>query len=195
MKTSLYSICIATTLFCLFSACSKDDNEQPDHQDPVNEAMTPVEAMSRFLTLGIKDREPTTMKIDGYLKIPDIPGESKKDGHEKEIEIISVSVGMGLHVLSEIGGGSGRVEMHDLQLKMNLEEAARIAIEEAASSKKKFSEIQLTLVKSGSSKAKYLSITLKDAVVSSYSFDSIPGAASAEESVSFTFQEIVWTAY
>lgn len=196
MKTLHYSIYIAAALFYLFSSCSKDDEEQHDQQDPINEAVTPVEAMSRFLTLSTQDREPTTMKIDGFLKVPDIPGESKKSGHEDEIEILSVSFGMELHVLSQLGGsGSGRVEMRDLLLKMSLGEAARQAMEKAASSKKKFPEVRLTLAKNGSAKSKYLSITMKDAIVSSYSTNSVPGSASAEESVSFTFQEIIWTAY
>ena len=29
----------------------------------------------------------TTTKIDGFLKVPDIPGPSERDGHEEEIEI------------------------------------------------------------------------------------------------------------
>src|SRR5262245_17125904 len=32
----------------------------------------------------------STVKIDGFLKVPDIPGASERDGHEEEIEIHGV---------------------------------------------------------------------------------------------------------
>ena len=34
------------------------------------------------------------VKIDGFLKVPDIPGPSERDGHEEEIEIHGVSFKM-----------------------------------------------------------------------------------------------------
>jgi type VI secretion system secreted protein Hcp len=36
----------------------------------------------------------STMKIDGFLKVPDIPGPSERDGHEEEIEIHGVKFTM-----------------------------------------------------------------------------------------------------
>ena len=34
------------------------------------------------------------MKIDGFLKVPDIPGPSTRDGHEEEIEVHGVDYTM-----------------------------------------------------------------------------------------------------
>ena len=34
------------------------------------------------------------MKIDGFLKVPDIPGPSERDGHEEEIEVHGVEYKM-----------------------------------------------------------------------------------------------------
>lgn len=34
------------------------------------------------------------MKIDGFLKVPDIPGPSERDGHEEEIEVHGVNFRM-----------------------------------------------------------------------------------------------------
>lgn len=34
------------------------------------------------------------MKIDGFLKVPDIPGPSERDGHEEEIEVHGVEFDM-----------------------------------------------------------------------------------------------------
>lgn len=34
------------------------------------------------------------MQIDGFAKIPDIPGESTREGHEDEIEFHSLTFGM-----------------------------------------------------------------------------------------------------
>jgi type VI secretion system secreted protein Hcp len=38
--------------------------------------------------------EGTTIRIDGFLKVPDIPGPSERDGHEEEIEIHGVKFHM-----------------------------------------------------------------------------------------------------
>lgn len=35
-----------------------------------------------------------SMKIDGFLKVPDIKGPSKRDGHEDEIEVHGVDYKM-----------------------------------------------------------------------------------------------------
>ena len=43
------------------------------------------------MPLNAKD---TTIKIDGFLKVPDIPGPSERDGHEEEIEIHGVKFHM-----------------------------------------------------------------------------------------------------
>ena len=34
------------------------------------------------------------MKIDGFLKVPDIPGPAKRDGHDEEIEVYGVDFNM-----------------------------------------------------------------------------------------------------
>ena len=36
----------------------------------------------------------SSVKIDGFLKVPDIPGPSERDGHEEEIEIHGVKFNM-----------------------------------------------------------------------------------------------------
>ena len=41
-----------------------------------------------------RNDEGTTIKIDGFLKVPDIPGPSERDGHEEEIEIHGVKFHM-----------------------------------------------------------------------------------------------------
>ena len=38
--------------------------------------------------------EETRMKIDGFLKVPDIKGPSKRDGHEDEIEVFGLNFEM-----------------------------------------------------------------------------------------------------
>lgn len=46
------------------------------------------------------------MAIDGFLKVPDIPGPSVRDGHEDEIEVHGLTFGM--HTQQEDGGISRR---------------------------------------------------------------------------------------
>ena len=38
--------------------------------------------------------EVMTTRIDGFLKVPDIPGPSTRDGHEEEIEVYGVGYEM-----------------------------------------------------------------------------------------------------
>ena len=40
------------------------------------------------------EREGSTIKLDGFLKVPDIPGPSERDGHEEEIEIHAIKFQM-----------------------------------------------------------------------------------------------------
>ena len=40
------------------------------------------------------DREGPNIKLDGFLKVPDIPGPSERDGHEEEIEIHGIKFDM-----------------------------------------------------------------------------------------------------
>jgi type VI protein secretion system component Hcp len=46
------------------------------------------------------------MKIDGFVKIRDIPGESTRDDHEDEIEFHSITFGM--EAAYDRGGSVGR---------------------------------------------------------------------------------------
>jgi type VI secretion system secreted protein Hcp len=42
----------------------------------------------------VPEQEGSKIKIDGFLKVPDIPGASERDGHEEEIEIHGVKFQM-----------------------------------------------------------------------------------------------------
>jgi type VI secretion system secreted protein Hcp len=42
----------------------------------------------------VPDRNGPIIKLDGFLKVPDIPGPSERDGHEEEIEIHGVKFEM-----------------------------------------------------------------------------------------------------
>jgi type VI secretion system secreted protein Hcp len=42
----------------------------------------------------VPEREGSQIKLDGFLKVPDIPGPSERDGHEEEIEIHGIKFEM-----------------------------------------------------------------------------------------------------
>ena len=51
------------------------------------------------------------MAVDMFLEIPEVKGESQKQGHEDQIDVVSFSDGVVQHVSFDIlgqGGGSGR---------------------------------------------------------------------------------------
>ena len=66
------------------------------------------------------------MALDYFLKIPDIPGEATRGGHENEIEIYSFSWGVANTVRPGAGAGrgAGRLEASDLTIMKKVDRAS-----------------------------------------------------------------------
>lgn len=123
----------------------------------------------------------SAMKIDGFLKVPDIPGEARSGGTDGWIEVTSVSFGGRAR---PAGKGAG---VSNITLKRGVHSAA---LERAARVKTKFPWATLR-VSDSSARAGYIEYKLENVYISSYQTSSA-GARSdiPTETLSLNFDKI-----
>jgi type VI secretion system secreted protein Hcp len=116
------------------------------------------------------------MAIDSFLKLGTLKGESVVKGFEDQMQILSWGWGMTqtgtTHAAS--GGGAGKVEVHDLQVVKNIDAASpNLALSCAKGTH--YDTAVLTMRKAGGTALEYVTLTLTDVLVSSYSVSSGDG--------------------
>lgn len=106
------------------------------------------------------------MAVDMFLKIDKIKGESIDNVHKEEIDLISWSWGMTQSGTTHqgTGGGSGKVNVHDLTVTKWLDRSTPLLMK-YCSKLTHIPEINLTVRKSGDKPLEYVKIKLKDAVI------------------------------
>ncbi|ARB30793.1 type VI secretion system tube protein Hcp [Pseudomonas tolaasii] len=110
------------------------------------------------------------MAVDMFLKLGDIKGESRDQAHRDEIDITEWAWGLSqsgsMH--SGTGGGAGKVDIANLNLKKPLDKSSPNLMMACASGKH-YPEARLVVRKAGgSSPVEYLVIILKEVMVASY---------------------------
>jgi type VI secretion system secreted protein Hcp len=144
--------------------------------------------LATFLELG-EDVAP--MRIDGFLKVPDIPGASQEPGHEDEIDLLSFSLNTRIQVeAGPAGAPAGRARTTDLVVVKEVDSTSPM-FRDAAAAGTSYSEAILTCRKAGGEQQEYLVFQLEDVLVTSYD----PSGGEEEvptESVSFNFAKIEW---
>jgi type VI secretion system secreted protein Hcp len=137
------------------------------------------------------------MAVDIFLDIPEIKGESQKQGYEGQIDIVSYSDGVvqqtSFAVLGQ-GGGSGRAEFQDIHLVKYVDKATA-NLWKACANHEHFGKATITFLKHGGdgTKIEYLKVELKDIAVSGLQ---ITGSASGDmpmESVTLGFAKATKT--
>lgn len=132
------------------------------------------------------------MPMTGYLKLPDIDGESRRADHEGEIDITSIDWGMAQAANMQIGSGrtSSRASVNPIGIS-KLYDASSPYIALACMQGKAFDEVVISFRKdSGEAHLDYLKITLTNVVISSYS---LSGSAMGEEindAFSLSFEKV-----
>jgi type VI secretion system secreted protein Hcp len=130
--------------------------------------------------------------VDYFLKIDGIPGESVDAKHRGEIEVgawswgetASVSTGPGG------GGGAGRVAIQDLNFTSRVSKASPLLMLSCASGKHIKSAV-LTARRGGKAQTDFLTIKLRDVLLSSYQTAAGGGDESGPlDSVSLNFSQI-----
>ncbi|MDN4591417.1 type VI secretion system tube protein Hcp [Xenophilus aerolatus] len=119
------------------------------------------------------------MSSDFFAKLTNsIEGESKKKGHEKEIDILSWSWGVTNASGSGVGGGAGRGKAtpHDLSFTHIFDKASP-NLSKSCIKGSHIDELKLTGRKSGDGQQDYIIITLTTAFITSVS---VGGSASGD---------------
>lgn len=128
---------------------------------------------------------------DYFLKIDGIQGESRRAGHEKEIEVMSWAFGCSQTALGDFGGGqgsAGRVSMQDFHFtKMMCKAGPKIV--QAMFKGEHIKTVKMTARRLGMQGGKpldYLIWEFEDVVISSHSYSG-PSSEVPTEAISFRF--------
>lgn len=135
------------------------------------------------------------MTTNMHLKIDSIPGESRKAGHEGQIEITSWAFGMDQQasVGHGHGSGAGRVSVRDVVLTKNICKADAALMQHCCSGKH-IPEITLFCEKAGGdTTVEYVKIVMKQVLVTNHTVAGAMGSDAVAVDVSLNFAEYVIT--
>ena len=134
------------------------------------------------------------MPLTAYMKIPDIDGESQRAEHEDEIDIHDIRWGVEQSAVAQIGSGRTRSRAQVSAVTVaKFYDASSPYLALAAMQGKSFKEIVISVRKdSGDAHLDYLTITLKNVIVSSYQISgaSAPVDDLLQEDVGLSFENI-----
>lgn len=131
------------------------------------------------------------MKIDGFLKVPDITGPSVRDGHEDEIEIHGVNFKMVAPYDSNSLSRRGRVAMGPIVFTKHVDKASPY-LAQALFENKALDEVKFSARRTiDGETSDYFVITLSDASIMEYDFAQAEDQEDLiEEKVSFAYKKI-----
>jgi len=134
------------------------------------------------------------MKIDGFLEIPDIPGESIRTGHEDQLEIYGIEFDMEAPHDVNTQARRGRVQLSEVTVTKNYDKGSPY-IKQACFQNKKLDPVKIYLRRTIDAESKdYLVINLTEASVQGYTLRPSPAEPDLlEETVDFAFKEITFT--
>lgn len=135
-----------------------------------------------------KQENPITSKsVIGYLKIPDIEGESKSSEYKNEIEIFGLASLIEKASKTQLGRGrsQSRVEMSPISLVKKID-AATPYLMLANLQGKSFKEAIISLIKN-ESKEPFLILTLKKTTINKHQLDA---SSNRQEIVTLSFEKI-----
>jgi type VI secretion system secreted protein Hcp len=131
------------------------------------------------------------MKIDGFLKVPDIKGPSERDGHEDEIEIHGVVFSMEAPHDANTLARRGRVAMELFEVAKHYDMSSPY-LKQALFQNKKLDEVVFTARRTiEEASSDYLVVTLTDASVDGYHVKTDEDEPDLlEERVQFSYKKI-----
>jgi len=113
-------------------------------------------------------------KLDGFLKIGDIPGASERDGHEEEIEVYGVNFTMTAPYDPTSLSKLGRVSMGTLMLTKQYDKASPM-LKMALYTNKKLGDVQFAVRRTiDGASSDYLVVKLTETTVMSYNMHVSP---------------------
>ncbi|MBB4275366.1 type VI secretion system secreted protein Hcp [Rhizobium mongolense subsp. loessense] len=133
------------------------------------------------------------MKIDGFLKVPDITGPSVRDGHEDEIEVHGVEFEMQAPFDPNSLSRRGRVSLGMLNFIKHYDKASPY-LKKALFDNKLLDEVKFSARRTIEGETSdYLVITLKEASVTNYTMKPSEEEPDViEERVGFAYKNITF---
>ena len=135
------------------------------------------------------------MASDIFAKIGDIKGESLKEGHKDEIDVLSYIWGVSQTGTMAFGGGggAGKAQFNDFNFTTNTNKSSPLLFKACATGEH-IKEATITVRKAGNeSKQDYLILKMTDVMISSYNPSASSGGDRPTESVSMAFAKIEFT--
>jgi type VI secretion system secreted protein Hcp len=128
-----------------------------------------------------------------FLKIDGIKGESTDASHKDEIEVVSWSWGVSEVFISSAGSGivGGKPKIADFVIGKELDKASPELLR-ACLTVKHITQAVLTQRKPGAGKSNFLTITLKDVLISSLNDADISAAPRPTESIVLAFGKVIY---
>ncbi|MDO6584916.1 type VI secretion system tube protein Hcp [Salipiger sp. 1_MG-2023] len=142
------------------------------------------------------------MAFTGYLKIPDIDGESQRAEHEDEIDITDIMWSIEQAATAQTGRGRARARADVSSLTCRkVYDASSPYIALAAMQAKSFKDVIVTVRRdSGEAHLDYLTITMTNTIISHYEIDGVGRITDSErveregqelqERIGFAFENI-----
>lgn len=133
------------------------------------------------------------MPLTGYLKVPDIDGESLRAEHEDEIDVHAIQWGIAQAASPQVGRGRSQSRAQVAAMSMNkFYDASSPYLALACMQGKSFDEIVLTIRKdSGEAHLDYLIVTMTNCAISSYAIVSTADESQMiEETIDIVCEKI-----
>ena len=133
------------------------------------------------------------MASDIFLKVDGIKGESTDVNHKDEIEVLSWSWGVTQTPGSSAGSGasSGKPNISELVVGKLVDKASPNLFRSCLIGKH-IKDVELAERRAGAGKKNFLTITLKDAIISGVHDSSGLEAARPNESISIAFAKVIY---
>ncbi len=133
------------------------------------------------------------MATDIFLKIDGIKGEATDVNHKDEVELLGWSWGVSEVLISSGSGGTvgGTPKVGNFAISKHVDRASPRLLE-ACLTAKHINEVVLTQRRAGAGKFSFLTITLKDVLISSLGDSDTDAAPRPTENVAFIFSKMIY---
>ena len=132
------------------------------------------------------------MAVDMFIKIGDLTGESRDKTHKDSIDVLAWSWGMSNSGSAHTGGGAGagKVNVQDLSFTKYIDKSSTNLIM-ACCKGSHYPEAKLTVRKAGGHPLEYITVTMKEVLITSVSTGGSGGEDRLTENVTLNFAEFV----
>lgn len=128
------------------------------------------------------------MAVDMFMKIAKVDGEAEDKTHSKSIDVLAWSWGMSQSGTTHTGGGggSGKVSVQDLSFTKYIDKSSTVLMTACAKGTH-FDDAKLTVRKAGDTPLEYLTILMKEVIVTAVSTGGSGGEDRLTENVTLNF--------